>query len=99
MSLSPNQILKYFIEFLKEYIEPKKDSISSKNFEILKLFMITLQLLFNDVGKLGKWFVGTRDAEDETRYKAIEMLEKSEKDIVNGLNMQTSLSKNILKLS
>lgn len=53
--------------------------------------------LINIVGKANKWLFGTLDSDDEKRYnQAILNLQLNQKDILKELNLQTSLSKNLI---
>ncbi|KAK0070792.1 hypothetical protein PV325_014064, partial [Microctonus aethiopoides] len=53
--------------------------------------------LINIVGKANKWLFGTLDADDEKRYnQAILNLQLNEKNIIKELNLQMSLSKNLI---
>lgn len=53
--------------------------------------------LFNIVGKANKWLFGTLDADDGKKYdKAIKSLEHNQRNIINELNLQVSLSKNLV---
>lgn len=54
--------------------------------------------LIDGVGKVSKWLFGTLDSEDESRYnQAIEILDKNQKNIVQELNLQKSLSKRLIE--
>lgn len=54
--------------------------------------------LINIIGKVNKWLFGSLDSEDGDRYnKAIIQLENKQKSAINELNLQISLSKNIIK--
>lgn len=54
--------------------------------------------LINIIGKVNKWLFGSLDSEDGDRYnKAIIQLENKQKSAINELNLQISLSKNIMK--
>ena len=53
--------------------------------------------LINAVGTVNKWLFGTLDASDGERYeKAISMLETDQLNIKRELNLQISLSKNLI---
>lgn len=53
--------------------------------------------LFNIVGKANKWLFGTLDADDGKKYdKTIKSLENNQRNIINELNLQVSLSKNLV---
>ena len=53
--------------------------------------------LINLIGKAHKWLYGTLDADDGERYdNAIDDLQKNQKNIIKELNLQISLSKNLI---
>lgn len=53
--------------------------------------------IIDGIGKLEKWMFGTLDADDGNRYdNAIKILEQNQKNIINEINLQSSLSKNLI---
>lgn len=53
--------------------------------------------LINIIGKTQKWLFGTLDADDGERYNhAIDELQQNQENIVKELNLQISLSKNLI---